>query len=312
MTCFKRRCFAVILALLAIGPAAWGADNVLKIMPLGDSNTRGTYPRGAGPNSAEEGAGGYRYPLQQMLTAGGYQFDFVGSQTSNAVGESGLSTWPSSQWIYDPTFDRDHHGCAGFSNNMLITGGTVPTLVGDPINAAPPLVDCLTMYQPDIVLLMSGTNFSWATKSVAENLTSLDAVIRTITANSPNTWVLVSTIYDRWDTDAARLGTDAYNAGIPDLVLAAQERGERVAFVDAGAALSRDDFLRADGTMGDGIHPRAVNSGKPAAVWYEAIQAVAPTPAPEPGTMVLLSLGGASWLCRKQFLRRRLLPSKTR
>jgi len=312
MTCFRGCCFAVVLALSAIVPAARGADNVLKIMPLGDSNTRGTYPRGAGPNSAEEGAGGYRYPLQQMLTAGGYQFDFVGSQTSNAVGESGLSTWPSSEWIYDPTFDRDHHGCAGFSNTMLITGGTVPTVVGDPINDAPPLVDCLAMYQPDIVLLMSGTNFGWTTRSYEENLASLDTVIRTITANSPNTWVLVSTIYDRWDTDAARLGTDAYNAGIPDLVLAAQERGERVAFVDTGAALSRDDFLRADGTMGDGIHPAAVNAGKPAAIWYEAIQSVAPTPTPEPGTLVLLSIGGASWLCGKRILRRRLLFSKPR
>ena len=88
---------SVFVVFLCAGLSARAAE-VLKIMPLGDSNTRGTYPGpmawNGGPEPAALGAGGYRYPLQQMLTGGGYRFDFVGSQTSDAVGESGLGLDP--------------------------------------------------------------------------------------------------------------------------------------------------------------------------------------------------------------------------
>ena len=63
-----------------------------------------------------------------MLTGGGYRFDFVGSQTNNAVGEQGDN--PPATWTYDPTFDPEHQGLAGFSNPMLIAGGPVPKGTG--------------------------------------------------------------------------------------------------------------------------------------------------------------------------------------
>ena len=289
------------------------ATEVLKIMPLGDSNTRGTMVGGIGPNPASIGAGGYRYPLQQMLTKGGYQFDFVGSQTTNCVGEQGAN--PPTSWVYDPTFDRDHQGLPGFGNEGLITGGpagSVPNLPGEE-DSAPSLVTCLSTYHPDIVLLMSGTKGIDPADDEA-NLLSLDKVIRTITTNSPTTRVIVSTIFDRWSKTG--LGKDAtygtatetYNAGIPGLVEAAQVRGGLVSFVDVGGALTRDDFCYS-GAMADGVHPNPVISNpKEAAIWYGGIEKV--TAVPEPNTLVLtlaslavilVGMMAYTWRVRKQY-----------
>lgn len=278
------------LVLCVLLSAFANAADVLKIMPLGDSNTRGTMVAGIGPNPASIGAGGYRYPLQQMLTKGGYQFDFVGSQTTNCVGEQGTN--PPTSWVYDPTFDRDHQGLPGFGNEGLITGGpagSVPNLPGEE-DSAPSLVTCLSTYHPDIVLLMSGTN-GIDPADVGANLRSLDKVIRTITTNAPKTRAIVSTIFDRWSKiglgkDATYgTATETYNAGIPGLVEAAQLRGGLVSFVDVGGALTRDDFCYS-GAMADGIHPNPVVSNpKEAAVWYAGIEKV--TAIPEPNSLVL-------------------------
>lgn len=295
----RYKVFSLSLTLLLLTGLAANAGEVLKIMSLGDSNTRGTYIIGPGPHPASMGAGGYRYPLQQMLTKGGYSFDFVGSQTSNPVGSQVTSS--STTWTYDSTFDRDHQGLAGFTNAMLITGGAVPTLTGDPVNYAPSLVNCLSLYKPDIILLMSGTNGLTSSNYVAD-LTSLNNVISTITTNSPSTHIIVSTIYDRYDSTAMHNATDAYNAGIPGLVTAAQKLGGLVTFVDAGSALTRDDFLNTNGTVIDGIHPAAVNAGKPAAIWYAGIQAIEPVP--EPGTMAMIACAASLLCCRKFLLRR--------
>lgn len=295
---------SVLVVFLCAGWSARAVE-VLKIMPLGDSNTRGTYPaemggNGGGPEPAALGAGGYRYPLQQMLTGGGYRFDFVGTQTSDAVGESGLGQDPPEKWVFDPTFDRDHDGLGGFTNDGQIAGGHVGvwpcwqvgclgwSLAGD--RDAPPLVARLSAYQPDIVLVMSGTNGMGT--GAGANLQSLDRLIRAIATDSPNTRVIVSTIFDRWIAGgtARDPDTQAYNAGIPGVVTAAQLRGEHVSFVDCGSVLNRDDFCW-NGVMGDGVHPNPTSPTfqKVAAVWYAGIQAVAP--APEPGTLVLLATG---------------------
>lgn len=289
------------LAAMLFTALSANAAEVLKIMPLGDSNTRGTYPVSeAGPHPASIGAGGYRYPLQQMLTNGGYRFDFVGSQTSNSVGGQGDD--PPATWTYDSAFDRDHQGLAGFTNSGLITGGNVPTFTGDPIIAAPSLVNALSLYQPDIVLLMSGTN-GLNTSNIATNLQTLNNVIQTITTNSPSTRVIVSTLYDRWDSTAMHDATETYNVGIPSLVTAAQASGKRVTFVDTGAVLTYDNFCYSGTTTdwkADRVHPDPLSLAKPAAVWYEGIRAVA-TPAPEPGTMLMMILAAALVYLRRVF-----------
>ncbi|HOV67371.1 MAG TPA: hypothetical protein PLI31_03310, partial [Methanoregulaceae archaeon] len=80
---------SVLLICLCLGPLVVHADASVRIMPLGDSITRG----GAQPDSPYPS---YRYYLYQSLTAAGYSVDFVGS-------------------ISDPrfakfTFDQQHEG----------------------------------------------------------------------------------------------------------------------------------------------------------------------------------------------------------
>ena len=61
-----------VIAILSFSAGVFAADTV-RIMPLGDSITRGWY------GSAY--SWGYRKPLYVSLTNGGYNFDFVGGQT---------------------------------------------------------------------------------------------------------------------------------------------------------------------------------------------------------------------------------------
>ena len=84
----------------------------LRIMPLGDSITRGSYlalydsgplagqPIGL-PNPA---GGGWRKPLQDKLRAAGVACEFVGELEFGAYGRDG---------VVDPAFSPRHHGLAG-------------------------------------------------------------------------------------------------------------------------------------------------------------------------------------------------------
>jgi lysophospholipase L1-like esterase len=67
---------------------------LVRIMPLGDSNTRGI--RGSSTQS------GYRLELYSLLTGAGYQVDFVGSLADGISG-----------------FDRDHEGHGGWRDDQV-------------------------------------------------------------------------------------------------------------------------------------------------------------------------------------------------
>ena len=107
-------------------PPNAGAARPLRILPLGDSITRGSYLRlyedgayrGKAIGLPHSDGGGYRKPLQDQLRAAGVEFDFVGELNYGAHGKDG---------VVDSRFDPDHHGLAGFGNAGILSGGTVPT-----------------------------------------------------------------------------------------------------------------------------------------------------------------------------------------
>jgi lysophospholipase L1-like esterase len=114
------------LRLIAISVALWGylsaravADPV-KIMPLGDSITRGV---------GSTNSNGYRKPLYLALADAGYNFDFVGGQTAGDFQ------------------DLNHEGHGGWHAD---TAGT-SDILGQVYN-------WLTANPADIVLLHIGTN----------------------------------------------------------------------------------------------------------------------------------------------------------
>lgn len=237
------------------------AAKPLRILPLGDSITRGSYMaryedgpyQGSGIGLPNPDGGGYRKPLQERLRTAGVVFDFVGDLNYRAYGRDG---------VVDPDFDPDHHGLAGFSNGALLKGGVVPT-PRDVLNAlkvrqisVPAIDKVLNKHQPDVILLMSGAN--------GFNAVVRDELILAIGEHS-RAHLFVATIPPQ---KAPRRGWERvpdYNASLPAVVEAQKKAGKPVTLVDMYAALSEDDLLS------DGVHPSQSGMEKMADVWFDAI-----------------------------------------
>ncbi|MSU73420.1 MAG: hypothetical protein EXS43_13960 [Opitutus sp.] len=236
----------------------------LRILPLGDSITRGSYIARyeTGPRQGQavslpnpEGAG-WRKLLQDRLRAAGVLFDFVGELNNNAYGRDG---------VVDPAFDPDHHGLAGFGNRRMMTGGTVPTLpdtlaaLGVKEVVVPDLPAVLRKHKPDVILLMSGAN--------GFDAPARDELIRLIGASSV-AHLFVATILPQRPPRADWDQVDAYNASLPAIVAAQQATGHRVTLVEMKRALSAEEDL-----LADGVHPSPSGMAKMAARWFQALQA---------------------------------------
>lgn len=256
--------FLLILFLttsVAVSQAA--AASALRIMPLGDSITRGSYfahyqdgPRaGTVIGLANPGGGGWRKPLQDQLRAAGIVYDFVGDLSYQGFGHNGDLA---------PTFDPDHEGLAGFSNQKIIAGGKVPTPrdVLDAMNVeeivVPDIVTVLERHHPDIILLMSGAN--------GFDAEARDRLIELIGANS-RAHLFVATIPPQRAPRVGWENVDDYNASLPATVARQKAAGHRITLVKMDAALTVDHLLA------DGVHPNREGLDRMAATWYAALKA---------------------------------------
>ncbi|WP_086848625.1 ricin-type beta-trefoil lectin domain protein [Amycolatopsis kentuckyensis] len=214
---------AVLAGTLLPGTAAAESNGGVKVMPLGDSITEGT-----------QVPGGYRIGLWQRVTAGGYQVDFVGSQSN---GPASLG-------------DHDHEGHPGWRIDQIdanITGW-------------------LRTSTPHTVLLHIGTNDILQNYNVSGAPARLSALVDHITGAVPDAEVFVSTIIPIANSGQEAAGR-TFNATIPGMVQSKQNAGKHVHLVDMHAALTTADLI-------DGVHPTAGGYDKMAAVWYSALQAV--------------------------------------
>lgn len=112
--------------------------------------------------------------------------------------------------------------------------------------------------QPDIVLLMLGTNDAWHpyeydNQSTRENmLPNITAFLEALYTMQPATKVILSTTTNIWSE-----GNDAiiaYNAGLPDVVAQLQLEGRQIHLVDSYARVS----FAETSVDSDGIHPNAM------------------------------------------------------
>ena len=216
----------------------------VRIMPLGDSITA---------------ASGYRFTLQDKLTAGGYKFDFVGgrhlekngSYDSDHEGHSGWETinYPFSQefaWGID-------NGGSGQSGYLIDTAGL----------------------QPDLVLLMLGSNDAGRGSGNASNRCDrLFQIVDDIWSKVPNARVIVAKIPPSGNFPISIPGYASkaawiaeYNNLIGTKVAACQGQGKKISAVDMNSAMTVADLT-------DGIHPNAGGYAKMAQVWYDGIVAV--------------------------------------
>ena len=243
-----------LIAALAFAGACEGAP--LLVMPVGDSNTVGT----------ANGPGSYRTRLWQNFGSDPTRISFTGTQESGPF----------------ELANKAHEGHNGF------------TIAAAPVGSGN-ITDNIANYfgarrNPDLVLLMLGTNDMNLNFEVEQAPAKLDFLIGRILQLRPAVKVLVASVPPIDDArNQFRTGNDflansrvqAFNAAIPGLVAARQASGQNVHFVDVNKALTIAD-------IDDGLHPTRAGFDKIGDTFYRAIVGV-----PEPASAALLAVGGA-------------------
>ena len=236
----------------------------LRILPVGDSITRGSYLTGyaTGPFKGDRiglpnpDGGGWRKVLQDRLRAAGVAYQFVGELDYRAFGADG---------VVDARFDPHHHGLAGFDNQRILSGGVVPT-PADILTAkgvkeirVRDIVTVLQTHRPNVILLMSGTN--------SLDPAGREKLVRTILEHCDGD-LFVATIPPQAPPRPTSLleQVDPYNRNLAPLVNELAAIGKKVHLVDIHAALAPADLL------GDGVHPNRAGMEKIALAWFRALQ----------------------------------------
>lgn len=232
----------VALCLAAVSHPVQAADT-LTIMPLGDSITEG-WPA--------TDIAGYRGPLCAKLAAAGYEVHVVGSNGSFP------GTLPPPQ--------IHHEGHSGW----LIATGMAGTERRDG------LVDHIAEWlgpkgaDPNVILLMIGTNDVWWNNELDKASSRLSGLISQIsnktTGLKPNAKLIVALI-PPFKNDSQNTMAQAYNSGVASVVADHSKSGENVSLVDMHSALNRETDLA------DGVHPNVSGYEKIADVWFQGIKA---------------------------------------
>jgi lysophospholipase L1-like esterase len=209
----------------AVGSNTGVRPNVtqLVVLPLGDSITWGSEtPPGTAAGN------GYRGYLQTELSAEGYSVRYVGSQSSGNL--------PNPQNEGHPGYRIDQ--IAALTNAALAT------------------------YNPNVVLLLAGTNDMNQGYQVSTAPDRLGALIDQIVAAAPGAVVLVASLppsaYPATETNIV-----AFNAQIPGVVQARRNAGAKVQFVDMGGLTAAD--------LSDLLHPNDSGYQKMANAWNSAV-----------------------------------------
>ncbi len=176
--------------------------------------------------------GGYRKRLwQRLVTQEGYSFDFVGS-LSNGPTELG---------------DKNHEGHSGWKIRDIRAN------IDSYINSA----------QPDLVLLMLGSNDMYANDDLPNAPGRLQELVQRINILRPGVTTILSTVTNRSDQQSK---IPPFNAELPGVVQNLNNMGYNVVLVNAYAALTLSD-------LADGVHPNAGGYDKLADVWYPQLKA---------------------------------------
>jgi len=262
-----------IFLLIVIMTLCWAGrisaqSNTIKIMPLGDSITEGV---------GDSFESGYRSKLFDLLESAGYNFDFVGTQSS------GVSH------TLNPDFDADHEGHPGW-----FAGPPSPDIYGDH-NIADSLQRYLNLNTPDIILLHIGTNdMSEVTteygKTVQEIANEIINILDTIYFFNNSITTIVSKIIDRNDNENNHTRTMNFNDTLKikiDSLLGT--RNQNIIIADMYNALglyfgtpvnSNPNFTYWTGSRPDpdanlnDVHPNIIGYGVMANIWFKSLRTV--------------------------------------
>jgi lysophospholipase L1-like esterase len=255
---------AFVLGSASAGPAAaranpwFAASAPVRIMALGDSITAGV-----GEAGIDTGSGGYRGALQRLLDARGYKYEMVGGRSDYSA----------------RVRMRSHEGWPGYVIRAF------------PSDRAPQLYGAVTRhaiesYDPDVILLMAGTNDllrlakhrpGYTLPNIVE---SLHALLAQIFYLKPDAKVIVAGVVDSprvHECDVAAFD------GIDDVPGCAAGQARNMRTVAADFASRGFDIELAPGMsvavprdkehFPDGIHPSGAGGyDAMARVWLAAIE----------------------------------------
>ncbi len=195
-------------------------------------------PLGDSLTSGTTTEGAYRNRLYDLLTTSGFNVDFVGTQMD----------------VSNPTLpDPDHQGMGGFRIDQIDAG------VSSWLEA---------IEDPDVVLLMIGTNDFSQNFNLGSVQARLGNLISSVALKRPFAKIIVSSLPLRTDDVNREALQQAFNAAIPGIVADQVLLGRQVSFVDMHAALVPGDL------EAEGVHPLQSGYDKMADVWLPAINNV--------------------------------------
>jgi len=227
-------------------PAGGGEADPVRIMPLGDSITRGSM------GAPKYAPGGYRAPLYQRLRGELGPVEFVGSQVTN----------PAPGTLPDPR----HEGHSGYlidGTDHSERGGLFEHVDG-----------WLDQARPHVVLLLIGANDVNQDYELAGAPDRLARLITKIASHRSKPAVIVAQIPGSTRQKLDRAIT-RYNGAMPDIVEQQRAAGHAVFLVDMYRVIKKpDDF-------GNFLHPNEAGYRKMADVWFEAVRSTL-TPKCEP------------------------------
>jgi hypothetical protein len=192
------------------------ARSLIRVMPVGDSITVG--------QAAVNVPGGYRAPLYQLLTNAGYKVEFVGTSTQNPA-----------PWLPSPY----HEGHSGTRIDYI-----------DSIIVAALAANA----EPDIILLLIGTNDYGQGYDTPNATNRLEALIAKIATNRPNVSIIVNNLLMRGEPYNTQIQT-TFNPFLPGICARQQALGRRVYFNDVRSAVPLAD-------VPDNLHPNQTGYNK--------------------------------------------------
>lgn len=181
---------------------------------------------------ADPSGDGYRKRLWDDLTDAGFTISYRGSLNN------GSTDLP----------DTRNEGHGGYRIDQIASG----------------IDNWLKNTQPQIVLLMIGTNDIIQADQMSAAPDRLSALIERILQDDPQAHLLVASLPPISAGGVFEPGVDAYNARIPALVQAKAAQGEPVTYVDVHNALTPSDLI-------DGVHPTPSGYAKIGDAWFQAL-----------------------------------------
>lgn len=235
-----------VLAANDLSPKDSAKQDPVKILCLGDSITKG---------AGAEAQGGYRGPLQKMLTQAGLQCDFLGRFKTPGIP------------------DPDHEGDSGMRLVRMLRENEA--VAKQALDANP---------ESEIILLLIGINDLIVNRNTPQvTLDRMALLLDELNQYAHDAKIIVGNLVPNASDDPVRdqAGYDPaktyvnsedkvleFNRGLPGVIQSKQAQGIKVEWVDLHSEMTRYD-------LSDGIHPNKVGYDKMASVWFRAVMASA-------------------------------------